>query len=104
MFSADTYMFPILGAVVPLFGTPGDVPSGLQSQSGFCLICFCGGECNVSSSHIELSVPEGQFIHLNSSILVAIHPNNQYTITSIVRRVLGAFAGVCIYFLRTLHY
>ena len=34
-------------------GTPvsGDVSSGFQSQSGFCLICyFCGGECNVHSS------------------------------------------------------
>ena len=35
-------------------GTPvldsGDVSSGFQNQSGFCLICyFCGGRCNVHS-------------------------------------------------------
>ena len=34
-------------------GTPvwiyGDVSFGVQSQSGFCLICFCRGKCNVHS-------------------------------------------------------
>ena len=38
------------GALVPLFWISGDVSSGFQSQSGFCLIrYFCGGECNVHS-------------------------------------------------------
>ena len=39
-----------LGPLVPLFWISGDVSSGFQSQSGFCLIrYFCGGECNVHS-------------------------------------------------------
>ena len=39
-----------LGPLVPLFWISGDISSGFQSQSGFCLICyFCGGECNVHS-------------------------------------------------------
>ena len=39
-----------LGPLVPLFWIYGDVSSGFQSQSGFCLIrYFCGGECNVHS-------------------------------------------------------
>ena len=38
------------GPLVPLFWISGDVSSGFQSQSGFCLIrYFCGGECNVHS-------------------------------------------------------
>ena len=38
------------GALVPLFWISGDVSSGFQSQSGFCLIrYFCGGECNIHS-------------------------------------------------------
>ena len=33
-----------------MFWISGDVSSGFQSQSGFCLIrYFCGGECNVHS-------------------------------------------------------
>ena len=47
-FLADTC--PFLGAMVPLFWISGDVSSGFQSQSGFCLICyFCRGKCNVHS-------------------------------------------------------
>ena len=39
-----------LGPLVTLFWISGDVSSGFQSQSGFCLICyFCRGECNVHS-------------------------------------------------------
>ena len=39
-----------LGPLVPLFWISGDVSSGFQSQSGFCLIrYFCGGECNIHS-------------------------------------------------------
>ena len=39
-----------LGPLVPLFCISGDVSSGFQSHSGFCLICyFCGGKCNVHS-------------------------------------------------------
>ena len=44
----------ILGPLVPLFWFSGDVFCGFQSQSGFCLLRVCEGECNVSppaSSH-----------------------------------------------------
>ena len=41
---------PFFGATVPLFWISGDISSGFQSQSGFCLIrYFCGGRCNVHS-------------------------------------------------------
>ena len=44
------HMCPILGTLVPLFWISGDISSGFQSQSGFCIIClFCGDECNVHS-------------------------------------------------------
>ena len=50
MVLADTYTCPVLGPLVPLFWISGDVSSGFQSQSGFCLIhLFCGGKCNVHS-------------------------------------------------------
>ena len=49
MFLADTYIYPILGPLVPLFWISGDVSSVFQSQSGFCLIHFCRGKCNVHS-------------------------------------------------------
>ena len=39
MFLADTYTCPILGPLVPLFWISSAISSGLQSQSGFCLIC-----------------------------------------------------------------
>ena len=39
-----------LGPLIPMFWISGDVSSGFQSQSGFCLIHFCRGECNVHSS------------------------------------------------------
>ena len=40
----------LLGPLVPLFWISGDVFSGFQSQSGFCLIhYFCGGKCYVHS-------------------------------------------------------
>ena len=39
-----------MGPLEPLFWISGDVSSGFQSQSGFCLIrYFCGGKCNVHS-------------------------------------------------------
>ena len=47
IFLAGTYTCPILGPLVPLFCISGDVFSGFQSQSGFYLIRFCGGKCNV---------------------------------------------------------
>ena len=42
---------PFLGPLVPLFWISGDISSGFQSQSGFCLIRYFiyGGECNVHS-------------------------------------------------------
>ena len=47
MFLADTYTCPIL--YMSYFGVTGGVSCGFQSQSGFCLICFCRGECNEHS-------------------------------------------------------
>ena len=38
LFLSDTFTCPILGPLVPLFWISGDVSSGFQSQSGFCLI------------------------------------------------------------------
>ena len=44
------HICPILRLLVPLFWISGDVSSGFQSQSGFCLICmFYRGKCNVHS-------------------------------------------------------
>ena len=37
-FLSDTFTCPILGQLVSLFWISGDVPSGFQGQSGFCLI------------------------------------------------------------------
>ena len=37
-FLSDTLTCPILGPLVPLFWISGDISSGFQSQSGFCLI------------------------------------------------------------------
>ena len=34
---------------IPVFWISGNVSSGFQSQSGFCLIRFSRGECNVHS-------------------------------------------------------
>ena len=45
-FLTDTCPFCFLGPLVPLFWISGDVSSGFQSQSGFCLICFFA-EANV---------------------------------------------------------
>ena len=49
MFLSDTYTCPIFEPLVPLFWSSGDISSGFQSQSGFCLINFCRGKCNVHS-------------------------------------------------------
>ena len=38
LFLSDTFTCPILGPLVPLFWISGNVSSGFQSQSGFCLI------------------------------------------------------------------
>ena len=38
VFLSDTFTCPFLGPLVPLFWISGDVSSGFQSQSGFCLI------------------------------------------------------------------
>ena len=37
-FLSDTFTCPNLGPLVPLFRISGDVSSGFQSQSGFCII------------------------------------------------------------------
>ena len=54
-FLADTC--PFLGPLVPLFWISGDVSSGFQSQSGFCLIRYflrSNAQCNVHSPKIHL--------------------------------------------------
>ena len=38
VFLSDTFTCPILGPLVPLFWISGDISSGFQIQSGFCLI------------------------------------------------------------------
>ena len=40
---------PFVGPLIPLFWTSGDVSSGFQSQSGFCLIRTCRGVRNIRS-------------------------------------------------------
>ena len=45
VFLSDTFTCPLLLPLVPLFWISGDVSSGFQSQSGFCLICIV--EANV---------------------------------------------------------
>ena len=42
-------MYPIFGPLVLLFWISGEISSGFQSQSGFYVICFCRGECNIHS-------------------------------------------------------
>ena len=37
-FLSDTFTCPISGPLIPLFWISGDVSSGFQNQSGFCLI------------------------------------------------------------------
>ena len=45
----NTLTCPILRPLVPMFWISGDVSSGFQHDSGFCLISFCRGKCNVLS-------------------------------------------------------
>ena len=47
-------MCPILGPLVPLFWISGDVSSGFQRQSGFCLIRIA--EANVMYKTVEISL------------------------------------------------
>ena len=44
-FQSDTFTCPILGPLLPLFYISGDVSSGLQRQSGFCLIRIGATSC-----------------------------------------------------------
>ena len=48
-FLSDTFTCPILRPLIPLFWISGDVSSGFQSQSGFCLIRIA--EANVMYIH-----------------------------------------------------
>ena len=65
--------------LVPLVWISGDVSSGFQSQSGFCLICtFCGSECYVYSprstsgaAHADLlmaSIAAGESPHASAEV------------------------------------
>ena len=49
MLLVDTFTCPIFVSLLPLFWISSEISSGFQSQSGFCLIRFCGGEYNVHS-------------------------------------------------------
>ena len=37
---SNAFTYPILGPLVSLFWISGDVSSGFENQSGFCLICI----------------------------------------------------------------
>ena len=49
---------PFMRPLIPLFWTSGDISSGFQSQSGFCLIWTCGGIRNTCSLESFLSVAD----------------------------------------------
>ena len=73
-FLADTC--PFLGPLVPLFWISGDVSSGFQSQSGFCLIrYFCGGECNVHSPRFTSGATLADLLHCQAVVMP--HPKKK---------------------------
>ena len=71
-FLADTC--PFLGPLVPLFWISGDVSSGFQSQSGFCLIrYFCGGECNVHSPRFTSGATLADLLAAGAQLVTSPH-------------------------------
>ena len=63
------------GPLVPLFWISGDVSSGFQSQSGFCLIrYFCGGKCNKQYQQYLKNYPCDVYMkwHRSTSILTVV--------------------------------
>ena len=71
-FLADTC--PFWGPLVPLFWISGDVSSGFQSQSGFCLIrYFCGGKCNVHSPRFTSGVTLADFLAAGTQPVTSPH-------------------------------
>ena len=71
-FLADTC--PFLGPLVPLFWISGDVSSGFQSQSGFCLIrYFCGGECNVRSPRFTCGATLADLLAAGAQLVTSPH-------------------------------
>ena len=66
-------MCPILGPLVPLFWISGDISSGFQSQSGFCLIFFfffAEANCNVHSPTSTSSATPTNLLHRSFILLV----------------------------------
>ena len=63
-----------LGSLVPLFWISGDVSSGFQSQSGFCLIrYFCGGECNVHSTRFTSGATLADLLAAGAQLVSSPH-------------------------------
>ena len=60
--------------LVPLFWISGDVSSGFQSQSGFCLIrYFCGGKCNVHSPRFTSGATLADFLAAGAQPVTSPH-------------------------------
>ena len=65
---------PFLGPLVPLFWISGDISSGFQSQSGFCLIrYFCGGECNVHSPRFTSGATLADLLAAGAQLVTSPH-------------------------------
>ena len=80
------------GPLVPLFWISGDVSSGFQSQSGFCLICyFCGGECNVHSPRFTSGATLADLLAAGAYLTI-------YTISHVCRQDLpfGVRSELCL--------
>ena len=62
------------GPLVPLFWISGDVSSGFQSQSGFCLIrYFCGGGCNVHSPRFTIGATLADLLVAGMQLVTSPH-------------------------------
>ena len=63
-----------LGLLVPLFWISGDVSSGFQSQSGFCLIhFFCRGKCNVHSLRLTSVATHANLLVAGMQLVTSPH-------------------------------
>ena len=63
-----------LGLLVPLFWISGDLSSGFQSQSGFCLIhFFCGGNCNVHSQRSTSGATCADLLAASMQLVTSLH-------------------------------
>ena len=82
----DTCSF--VGPLIPLFRTSGDISSGFQRQSGFCLIWTCGGVHNIRSlrftsgaTHLlvyNASIAASRLPHMHVSAVVGCRDLNRW--------------------------